>query len=79
VQGLPFSVQAPVQAQPEGVVQQPVGFHSNEGAIRGGPAGHVEQLLLAQLQGLMRRRVQLPGGEGGQKAAQQQQNLQQPQ
>ncbi|MNN05446.1 hypothetical protein D3C81_1182050 [compost metagenome] len=61
VQRHPRHVEAPVQTQPEGIVQQALTLHAIEHAIGVGTRGHVEQLLLANVQGLLQRRIHFPG------------------
>ena len=54
-------VEAPVQAQPDGVVEQPFGLHAVEHAVGGGAIGHVEQAFLRDMQWLLQNRVDFPG------------------
>jgi len=61
MQGSASHVEAPVQAQPDGVIEQPFLFHAIEHAVRVGAIGHVEQALLRHVQGLLQDRVDLPG------------------
>ncbi|MNM79904.1 hypothetical protein D3C81_918520 [compost metagenome] len=50
----PRHVEAPIQAQPKGIVQQALALHTVEHAIGSGTRRHVEQLLLADMQGLLK-------------------------
>ncbi len=77
VQRLAFEVEAPVQAQPEGAIQHTFGFKAIEGARGGCPGGYIQQLFLGQIQGLLQRRVELPGREAQQQACRDQADLQQ--
>ncbi|MNS84031.1 hypothetical protein D3C72_1178430 [compost metagenome] len=79
VQGGAGHVEAPVQAQPDGVVEQPFVLHAIEHAIGGGAIGHVEQALLRHVQGLLQDRVDLPGRPAHGKAGEDQAHFQQQQ
>ncbi|MNN13834.1 hypothetical protein D3C81_1268800 [compost metagenome] len=77
MQGYASHVEAPVQAQPEGVFQHTVALHTVEHAVGSSTGGHVEQLLLGHVQGLLQRRLHLPGRIARHQAGQDQPDLQQ--
>ena len=77
VQWLAFEVEAPVQTQPECIVEHAVGFQTIEGARRRSASGYVEQLLLRQLQGLLEGRVEFPGRKAHEQSRRDQADLQQ--
>ena len=79
VQRLTFKVKAPVKTQPEGIVQGVVRLKTIERSRRCCTGRNVEQLLLGQVEGLLQRRIELPGTGAQQQACQHQTGLQQQQ
>ena len=61
VQRLLGQIEAPVDAQPERVLDDAVGFHSQESAVRGSALGHLQQFFLFDIQRLYQRRMNFPG------------------
>ncbi|MOA49039.1 hypothetical protein D3C78_1718690 [compost metagenome] len=61
VQRLFRQVEAPIDAQPEGVLDDAIGFHAQESAVRGGALGHLKQFFLCDIQRLHQCRMNFPG------------------
>ncbi|MNL39094.1 hypothetical protein D3C87_1613500 [compost metagenome] len=61
VQGLPGEIEAPVNAQPESILDHAIGFEPIEGAGRRGALGHLQQFFLGDIQRLLQRRMDFPG------------------
>ena len=60
VQRLPGKIEAPIQPQPESILDHAVGFQTIEHACWRGACRNIQQLLLRHLQRLMQRFVLLP-------------------
>ena len=76
---LPGEIEAPIDAQPERVLDDAIGFESIEGAGRRGAFGHIQQLFLGDVQRLFQRRMNFPGGSAQQQPCQNQSGFQQQQ
>ncbi|MNF04297.1 hypothetical protein D3C80_2037820 [compost metagenome] len=54
-------IEAPIQAQPDRVVQQPFALHAIKHTVGRGAVGYVEHAFLLNVQRLLQDRMDLPG------------------